>query len=85
MINYGRIKSSTRPNELEVTATSVITASNISEYEEDFDGQIISGYEYDYIIYDKDEYLTTVAAANAQAIIALQEELEATKILLGVE
>lgn len=85
MINYGRIKSSIYPSEFEVTDTSVIIASNIEEYSQDFDGQIIHGYEYDYIVYDKDEYLTTIALENAHAITELQDELEATKIILGVE
>ena len=85
MINYGRIKSSVYPSEFEVTATSVIIASNIEEYTQDFDGQIVNGYEYDYIVYDKDEYLTTVAVENARAIAELQDQLAATKVILGVE
>lgn len=85
MINYGRVKSSELPKEFEITSTSVIVASNIQEYEQDFDGRIIHGYEYDYHVYDKDEYLTTVAINNAKAITELTDELAAAKILLGVE
>lgn len=85
MINYGRVKSSNRPEELEITETSVFIASNIEEYEEELEGKTISGYEYDYTAYGKDEYLTTVALQNIQAIEELQDELEATKILLGVD
>ena len=85
MINYGHIKSSTRPEPLELTATSVFIASNISEYTEELENETVHGFEYDYACYDKDEYLTTIATQNQQAITELQEELEATKILLGVD
>lgn len=85
MINYGRVKSSKRPEEMEITGTSVFIASNIEEYQVTIDGQTINGYEYDYVGYDKDEYLTTVAISNMHAINELQDELEATKILLGVD
>ena len=85
MINYGRVKSSNRPEELEITDTSVFIASNIEEYSNTYDGITVNGYEYDYVAYTKDEYLTTVAIQNMHAITELQDELEATKILLGVE
>ena len=73
MINYGRVKSSTRPEQMEITATSVFIASNITEYTEDFDGITVNGYEYDYVGYDKDEYLTTVALSNVRAINELTD------------
>ena len=85
MINYGRVRSSNRPEELEITDTSVFIASNIEEYSNTYDGITVNGYEYDYVAYTKDEYLTTVAIQNMHAITELQDELEATKILLGVE
>lgn len=85
MISYGRVKSSSRPKEFEVTANAVMIASDIQEYEQDFDGYKVTGYEYNYVSYDKDEYLTTVAQSNVQAINDLSDELEATKIILGVE
>lgn len=85
MINYGRVKSSTRPEPMEITATSVFIASNITEYTEDLDGITVNGYEYDYVGYDKDEYLTTVALDNVRAINELMDELQAAKIILGVD
>ena len=85
MTNYVRVISSNRPEKLEITGTSVFIASNIEEYEEEIEDVVIHGYEYDYIAYEKDEYLTTVAIQNMHAITELQDELEATKILLGVD
>lgn len=81
MINYGQVKSSIRPQEIEITSEKVFIASNITSYEETVDEHTINGYIYNYVSYDKDEYI----AKNSQDIAALQEELIATKILLGVE
>lgn len=81
MINYGRIKGQVEPPEIEMTDTSVFIASNIEPYTETIDDVTINGYEYDYISYTKDEYLLQ----QNQSIRALQEELAAAKVLLGVE
>ena len=85
MINYGRIKSTAYPKEFEITQNNVFIASNITEYTENLDERIITGYEYNYIAYTKDEYIQLLNTTNAQAIAELQEELAAAKILLGVE
>jgi hypothetical protein len=85
MIHYGKTTSSTYPQEVEITSSAVFIASDITSYEQEIDDKIYSGYEYDYKQYDKDEYITLIANENAATIAALQEELQATKILLGVE
>ena len=84
MINYGKVKSSVRPQNIEITATKVFVASNIEEYQEEIEEKVISGYQYDYIEYSKDEYIL-IMAQNSADVQALREELEAAKILLGVE
>jgi len=84
MINYGKVKSSVRPQEIEMTIDKVFVASNIEEYQETIDGRETNGYQYDYICYTKDEYILLMAQNNAD-VAALREELEAAKILLGVE
>lgn len=84
MINYGRVKSSLRPQEIEITSDKVFIASNIQEYQDTIDDKTINGYQYDYISYTKDEYILLMAQNNSD-IITLREELEAAKILLGVE
>ena len=69
-----KIRSSIRPQEIEITANDVLIASNITPYEEETDGHIIQGYEYECIRYSKDEYIAELA-----------QELKAAKILLGVD
>ena len=76
-----KVRSSTRPQEVEFIANSVFIASNITEYEEEADGRILAGFEYDCTEYTKDEYLEL----QNSKITALEEELAATKILLGVD
>lgn len=85
MKNYGKVHGTSRPQEIEITATSVFVASNIEEHTKEIEGKTIQEYVYDYIGYGKDEYLSTVAIANANAIKELSDELAAAKILLGVE
>ena len=76
-----KVRSATRPQDIEFTATSVLVASNITPYEETVFDKVISGYEYDCTQYSKDEYM----ALQAQKISSLEQELAAAKILLGVD
>jgi len=85
MINYGRIQSSERPQEIEITESKVFIAKNITPYEKEIDEHFIQGFEYDYKEYTKDEYIQLMNEENSKAIASLQEELAAAKILLGVE
>ena len=81
MKNYGIVYGSVEPQAIEITPTSVFIASNIEPYEEQIDDITISGYKYNYVEYSKDEYLLQ----QTNNINALQEELAAAKVLLGVE
>lgn len=81
MIQYGKVKSSLQPQQVEMTSDYVFISSNITSSEETIDNQTYTIYEYDYTRYTKDEYIRYIAATNEE----LAEELEATKILLGVE
>lgn len=77
---YTKIHCKNNPSPIEITATQVFVNKNIIPYEtEDF-----KGFEYDVDVYDKDEYIVLLAQ-NQQDIAALREELEAAKIILGVE
>lgn len=78
---YNIVRGDVSPNPIEITETSVFVAENIHPYTETIDGIEISGYEYKYTAYTKDEYIALVATANQ----SLSEQLEATKILLGVD
>ena len=84
MIDFHRVRGSTRPKEIEISKDNVFVASNIIPYEEIIDDKTFSGFEYDYKSYTKDEYIELLAQKNAQ-IDKLQEEQEKEKILLGVE
>jgi hypothetical protein len=76
-----KVRSSVQPQEVTVLANSVLVASNITPYEEEVDDKIITGYEYDGTEYSKDEYLVL----QTEKVAALEQELQAAKILLGVD
>lgn len=76
-----KVRSVIEPQEIEITADSVLVASNITPYEEVFDGHTLTGYEYDCTKYSKDEYLVY----QAETIASLAQQLQAAKILLGVD
>lgn len=85
MINLGTTYSTKRPQAIEITEKKVYIASNIEqcEIEQDFD-VTISGYKFNLTEYTKDEYIILMAA-KANQVDNLQEELEAAKVLLGVD
>lgn len=81
MKDYGRIRGNVRPHPVEMTSTSVFIASNIESYTEQVEGHTINGFEYNYVEYNKDEYLLQ----QMNKISSLEQELQAAKILLGVD
>lgn len=85
MRNLGRVRGTTRPLDVEITPMMVYIAENITPYSETMDGVEYSGYEYDYYMYSKDEYIQKITDQNAATIAKLTEELAAAKIILGVE
>ncbi len=85
MTNYGLVKSKTLPPSVEITPNYVYVASNIQSVEEEIDENVETIYTYNYVSYTKDEYISTITAENARAIDELNDELAATKILLGVD
>ena len=76
-----KVRSSIRPQDITITATSVLVASNITPYEEEVDGHVRTGFEYECTAYTKDEYLLQ----QTTEIASLAQQLEAAKILLGVD
>lgn len=85
MIDFGLVKGKTQPPEVQMTDKMVFVAANIQPYSETIDDLTISGYQYDYKAYTKDEYIQLLTQQNTDAISNLEEELKAAKILLGVE
>lgn len=61
MKNYGRQRSTVKPQEVEVTETKVFVASNIVPVSEDYgDMQRFEGWEFNLAEYDKNEYISTI-------------------------
>ena len=85
MINYGKVKSKNAPPATEITPNFVYVAKNIETVTRTIEDSEEIIYMYDYIQYTKDEYISSLSQANAAAIEELNDELAATKILLGVE
>ena len=81
---YENTYSLIEPPAIEITKTKVFIASNIEQITREFEDKTESCYSYTLTEYDKDEYILLLAQNNAD-IAALQEELAAAKILLGVE
>lgn len=85
MKDFGKVYSANQPKEVEIIGSQVFVASNITPYEKEIDGYIDSGYEYDYKQYSVEEYIAYINEKNQKTIDELSDELQATKILLGVE
>lgn len=81
---YNPTYSFIRPESIEITETKVFLATNIQEVEREVEDTIEHCYQYTLTEYDKNEYFALLSQ-NQQDIEALQEELQAAKILLGVE
>ena len=81
---YNNAYSIIEPPAIEITETKVFIASNIEQTTREFEDKTEQCYTYTLTEYDKDEYILLLAQ-NSADIAALQEELIAAKILLGVE
>lgn len=81
MVNYGKVLSKDRPQEVTITDTAVFVASNIQPFSEEIEGYLETGYSYDCVEYTKNEYLVH----QNEKMSSLEEELRAAKILLGVD
>ena len=84
MKNYETVYSITEPQEIEITNTKVFVTTNVQSIEREYEDIIENCYSYTLTEYNKDEYIALMAKNNAD-IAALQDELAAAKILLGVE
>ena len=78
MKNLGKVRSSTKPNAVELTDKLVFLATNITPYTETIDDYVIEGYEYDYRQFDKDEYISYLqeqVIETQEAVCELYETL----------
>jgi len=81
---YEKTYAMNKPPEIETTATKVFVASDIEEQTLEIEEKEVQCFCYTLVEYDKDEYLDILFKQQTD-ITALREELEAAKILLGVE
>ena len=84
MKTYNITYSTTQPEQTEITATKVFIASEIEQITRAPEGIEEQCFQYKLVEYDKDEYILLLSQNNTD-IESLQEELQAAKILLGVE
>lgn len=84
MKKISKVHSNTCPPEINVLEENVFVASNIIQYTEIIDNMQLKGYQYTYTVYTKDQFITLIAQ-QTKAIEQLQDELQAAKILLGVD
>ena len=78
LINYGRVKSITKPEYLVVDDYSVWVNSDVVEIEEIVGEEIFIGYEYDMVQYSKDEYIKLISESNE----TLKQQLIDTQLAL---
>ena len=64
MKEYGKVKSTVEPAPMVVDEVSVWVHSNITPVEETVGEETFSGFEYDMIQYEKDEYIKIMAEKN---------------------
>jgi len=84
MKDYGIVYSVTQPKAIDFTNDKVYIAEGITQTIRECEGTSEECYQFNLVEYDKDEYILLLAQKNAD-IEALREELEAAKIILGVE
>ena len=73
-----KVRSAEKPQDITITATSVLVASDIAPYEEIMDDRVLRGFEYECTEYSKDEYLLKLARENAQ----LKQDIIDTQLAL---
>ena len=76
MKNLGRVRGSTKPISVELTDKFVFLATNITPYKEQIDDYIMEGYEYDYMQFEKDEYISYLQEQMIQTQEAVCELYE---------
>ena len=66
MVDYGRIRSTVKPEEKVVDDYSVWINSDIQEVEVTYEGDTHTEYEFHQVQYSKDEYIKMIDEKNAK-------------------
>ena len=80
MTNLGIVQSTERPSDVDIRETKVFVASDVKEvHEKKTDEQPgFDGYSYNLKEYDKDEYIKSIQAKNAE----LEDETTQVQVAL---
>ncbi len=78
MIDYGKVRSMVKPDEVEIDEYSVWVNSNIQEIEVQSEVEIHTEYEFNQIRYTKDEYIKLIDERNT----TLESQLTDTQLAL---
>lgn len=79
MVDYGTVRSTVKPDDVEIRETKVFIASNIQEVSENVgEENEFVGYEYGLQEYEKDEYILLQAQRNE----TLEKQVVDTQIAL---
>jgi len=80
MIDYGRQRSTVKPEPMVLDESSVWVYTNIQEVEETVGEEVFSGYEFNMVQYTKDEYIGKLDNQLTDTQLALVEVYE---LILG--
>jgi len=78
MNDFGKVRSTVSPEPLVIDAESVWINSNITPVEETIGEETFTGFEYDMIQYDKDEFIKSMSKRND----SLESQLTDTQLAL---
>ena len=76
MIDYGRQRSTVKPEPRVIDENSVWVHTNIQAVEEAVGEEVFSGYEFNMVQYTKDEYISLLDAQLTDTQLALVEVYE---------
>lgn len=78
MIDYGKVRSTVKPDEVEIDEYSVWVNSNIKEIEVQSEDESYTEYEFNQVRYTKDEYIKMIDERNT----TLESQLTDTQLAL---
>lgn len=66
MVDYGRIRSTVKPEEQVVDEFSVWVNTDIQEVKVDHDGDVHTEFEFNQVQYSKDEFIEMISEQNKE-------------------
>lgn len=78
MIDYGKVRSAVKPDEIEIDEYSVWVNTNIVKVDVQTESEIHTEYEFNQVRYTKDEYIKLIDERNT----TLESQLTDTQLAL---